>query len=90
MLFKQTLCKVVRNPRYWLNCQVTLFPMRMKSYIDSSRKMIHIFLAHLPTASLLQKIQDMVSPTEICASQSHRHFLLADRYMNNPDVYRLK
>lgn len=90
MLFKQALCKVVINPRYWLNCQVILFPMRMKSYIDSSRKMIHIFRAHLPTASLLQKIQDMVSPTEICASQSHTHFLLADRYMNQNSFARSK
>lgn len=44
-----------------------------------SRKMIHIFLAHLPTASLLHKIQDAVSPTDICASQSRTHFISVHR-----------
>lgn len=76
MFFKQTLCKVVRNSRYWLNCQVTLFPVRREAHIDCSCKELHMFLAHLPTNSLLQKIQDTVFPTDICASQSHTHFFL--------------
>lgn len=64
--------------------------MRRKAHIDCSCKMIHVFLAHLPTASLLQKIQDTVSPTDLSASQSHTRFFPVDREVNNPDIHRLK
>jgi len=50
--------------------------------------MIHVFLAHLPTAS--PPTEDAVPATDICASQSHTHSLPVDRKVNDPVIYRLK